>query len=343
MLESMIAGALALAVSAGQVADAPDRLISGHGIEISNDGRVFVLFAALNGLGYSAEKKRKGPPLEAPVYHPIRAQARDGLRKLTAAGRLGPLRKFFDEHPATIDVYLATILCRGLSLNEATCTEPPDATKVSGAVEHLKTLGQDEELTRLFDAIAMQQRRLAKTLLGALERDFVEAEKYLALDDLRPPRELVVIPNPLDAHGYVRNVKLDTGHYLVVGPGVNATRQAVLLASLRPLVAQWVEAGWEGARLLKKHWEGLKLSKRITERFPQGQQYAAETLSRVLAYRIHAMVDGRDPAAEEEDFIDAESKDGMRWTRAMLRALDTVKAGEPVADTFPKLLSRANP
>ena len=64
---TMLASAVALAASTGQIADAPDRLISAHGIEIVSDGRVFVLFAALNGLGYSDETQRKGPPLRAPA------------------------------------------------------------------------------------------------------------------------------------------------------------------------------------------------------------------------------------------------------------------------------------
>src|SRR5687768_3036022 len=67
--------------TASGISDAPDKLITAHGVEIRNDERVFVLFAALNGLGFSEETQRKGPPLRAPVFHPLRAQIRDALRK----------------------------------------------------------------------------------------------------------------------------------------------------------------------------------------------------------------------------------------------------------------------
>ena len=43
--------ALALSAPVGQIAEAPDRLVTPYGVELTSDGRVFVLFAALNGLG----------------------------------------------------------------------------------------------------------------------------------------------------------------------------------------------------------------------------------------------------------------------------------------------------
>ncbi len=342
MFQQLIVSALAM-TPVGQIADAPDRLISKHGVELSNDGRVFVLFAALNGLGYSDETKRKGPPLSAPVFHPLRIETRNAMRPLADAGKLDVIRKLFDENPAAIDTYLQAILAHDLGLEAVQKEGTQAATDLAAAVKGLKAIGADPELAKLFDALALRQREHAKQIMAVLDKDFAEAGTYLGTQGLKAPLTVTVIPNPLDAHGSVRRVKVGEHLYLIVGPGLDEARDAVMAATLRPLVATWVEASWGGANLLKRHWDGLKISKRITERFPKPQAYLTETLTRAFVFRIRAKVDGKDADALAEDFIDAQTKDGMRWTRAVLAALDTVKAGEPMATAMATVAKRANP
>lgn len=343
MFQHLIASSMALALSAGQIADAPDRLISKHGVELSNDGRVFVLFAALNGLGYSDETKRKGPPLSAPVFHELRIETRGAMRPLAEAGKLNSVRKLFDANPAEIDTYLAAILGHDMGLETVEATSTDAAKTLADAVRGLKAVADDKALTALFDKLALRQREHARSIMEVLDRDFAEASTYLGATSLKAPLNLTVIPNPLDAHGAVRRVQVDDRLYLIVGPGVDAARDAVIAATVRPLVKGWVDASWGSAKLLARHWDGLKISKRITERFPDGQAYLTETLTRVFVFRIRASADGKDAAALLEDFIDAQTKDGMRWTRAVLAALDTVKAGEPMEAGMPTIVSRANP
>src|SRR5579864_1523492 len=81
-------------------ADAPDRLITEQGLELRSDERVFVLFAALNALGYSEETERKGPPLRAPVFHPIRETVREALRKPDEAAKMSAVKAMFEQNPA---------------------------------------------------------------------------------------------------------------------------------------------------------------------------------------------------------------------------------------------------
>lgn len=341
VFETTLTLALALAAPTGQIADAPDRLISAHGIELSNDGRVFVLFAALNGLGYSDESNRKGPPLEAPVFHPIRARARDALRKIEAQGKLKAIRKLFDDNPAEIEVYLRALLSHDLGLDSAAPGQDVDAAKLAAAMSGLRTLGGEEGLTKLFDGIALDQRRHALVLMEVLETDFDQAEKYLGTKSLRAPSNLTVIPNPLDSHDAVRDLSTANGQYLVVGPGTERAQEAVMQASLRPLVAKWAADNWESARYLKKHWDGLKISKRIAARYPDGPAYLTETLTRVLTFRSRAKAAGTQP--DEEDFIDQQTKDGLRWTRAVLKALDSVEAGASIEASMPVVVARINP
>jgi hypothetical protein len=339
VLETVFAGAVALAATTGQLADAPDRLISTHGVELVNDGRVFLLFAALNGLGYSEESKRKGPPLEAPQFHALRNSTRDAMRPLASDGKLKVIRNLFEDNPAPIEAYLAAILSHDASLEKVGEGAPDWATKLGAAVKGLRGLASDPGVEKLFDAIALEQREHAKALMAAVEKDLADAETSLGVTGLRPPPRLVVVPNPLDSHGAVRRVKTQKYDYLVVGPGTEKAREAILEAALRPKAEAWVEAAWPSAKLLKRHWDGVKISSRISERYPDGPVYLAHTLTRVLSYKVLGKITG---ASDDEDFVDVSAKDGLRWARATLKALEGRKE-EPLDTEMVKLIPKINP
>lgn len=338
----LTASFLTFSLSTGQVLEAPDRLISKHGIELINDGRVFLLFAGLNGLGYSKETLRQGPPLEAPVFHPLRIVARDALRKLANQGKLQELKKLFTDHAQPIDHYLALILSydRSLSKENGKAT-PAEAIKLSDTVSSLRALSEHKEVVALLDAIALKQREHAKSLMAVLEEDFAAAEKYLGLESLTAPASISIIPNPLDAHNMVRRIQVQDRWVFVVGPGHGTVRTSVLNASLRPRVKKWVAEHWKVARKLQKQWRSLKVSKRINERFADGQAYLTETLTRTLIYR--AGVTDADKKLEAEDFIDKEGNHGFRWTRACLKALDKFDSSSSIETQFSAILKSIAP
>jgi len=338
----LTASLLTFSLSTGQILDAPDRLISEHGVELINDGRVFLLFAGLNGLGYSKETRRQGPPLEAPVYDPLRIVTRDALRKLANAGKLAKLKEVFESKSQPIDNYLALILSYDQRLNKATTDPTPaEAKGLSDAVNSLRSLSDNKEVVALLDAIALRQREHAKKLLVVLEKDFAAAEKYLALDKLLAPATVSIVPNPLDAHNVVRQIQVSDRQVFVVGPGHGAVRTAVLRESIRPLVKKWVEAHWSAGRKLQKHWRGLKVSKRITERFADGQAYLTATLTRVLVYK--AGISDGETTMDAEDFIDQEGKEGFRWTRGCLKALTKFKSKASMETEFPAIIKAIAP
>ena|GEM_PF-3721115 len=343
MISAITAGLLSLSLTIGQIQETPDRLVSSHGIEFVNDGRVFLLFAGLNGLGYSKETLRQGPPLEAPVFHPLRQFTRNAIRPLVTKGDLKALKKLFDEQGRSIDNYLKLVLAYDRSLSSSSADAAGEELKaIASTAQALQKLGGNKALTKLFDDLSAKQRSHAKDLMAQLEKDFVAMKKYLGSEDLRAPLTLTVIPNPLDAHNVVRNIKVGEQHFVVVGPGKNAARVEILRQSVRPVVADLVEKNWPKARRLAQSWRGLKVSKRITERFADGQAYLIDTLTRALVYKAGIHSSDKN-TGDDEDFIDKESSQGFRWARACIKALAKRKPSADIASDFPKFIKTISP
>ncbi|MEL6188173.1 MAG: hypothetical protein AAFU79_26405 [Myxococcota bacterium] len=321
---------------AGAPGDAPMRLVTDHGIELSANEEVFTLFAALNAAGYAEEPKRKGPPLNAPVFHPIREDVREALRAAKSTSSLTAVRKVFETHPETIATYI-----------EAALSMAPDAPRPSSAAsalaKKLAPLGDfrsEASLATVFDRVAGDQRALMKELASALEKDLEAVRKVLGDPGFRAPRAVVVVPNPLDGHGLVRRLTLGGVTYLVVGPGLDEARTAILQAALEPSMSALVATSYGRAGKLSRSWSTLKTSKRITRRWPNGKAYLADALTHAVAHRARA--GGTATRDADEEFVDVEAKDGMRWARTALKILDDHGSGK-LADALPNLLAKASP
>ncbi|MBI4820104.1 MAG: hypothetical protein HY791_27765 [Deltaproteobacteria bacterium] len=322
-----------LAVSTAQLG-APDRLITKHGVELSADGRVFVLFAGLNGLGYSQETEHKGPPLSAPVFHELREKAREAIRPLVADGKLEQLKKTFEGSPAEIDAYVALVL--GLS-NDFAKTDtplPPEAETLAAAAGVFRTLSEDPDLQKIFDQLAYEQRQFMKALAAGITADFDKAAGSVAAG-LTAPVSLTVIPNPLDAHGAVRRARVGSRSYLIVGPGEASARRAVLEEALLGRLEQPVKDGLVKAPRLKKAYEGLAAGSKSVRAYGSVEVYAATTLARVLAFRALG--------GTEEELIEREQQRGLAWVRSALRATDAWKGGDPVPTEVAKALAKIAP
>lgn len=342
MLTSLFVATLSMAAAAQGEADAPDRLFTSQGVEIRSDERVFVLFAALNGLGYSEETERKGPPLRAPVFHPIRLQVRDALRKLDEAGKLTSIRTVFDDNPAEIEVYLEAILASEAGEKNLS----PQAKKIMPAIESLDAFRQKVGLAKLFDTIAIEQRTHAKELKTRIEKGLAAAGKMIGASDLRAPVSLVVVPNPLDGHDVVRKIATKDHTYVVPGPGFKEGERAALEAVLQSTMKKPVEAVWGSAGGVKyaKAWDTVKGSPRIAGRYGDAKAYLADTLAHVLAFKATTKLSGAAQKTQEEDFIEEMNRDGLRWGRTVLRALDGVEGGsEPFDAVLARGLARSAP
>lgn len=314
--------------------DAPTKLITEHGVELRADEDVFVLFAALNAAGYGEETERKGPPLRAPVFHPIRVEVRDALRKVRDKPSMDAVRDLFENNPGEIEDYLAAALSDGKD------KVSPAATKIRPKLDKVfEKLKEEAALRALFDKLAEQQRDHAKELKKRIEADFTSASKILGKDKLRGPESLVVVPNPLDGHGMVRVVEIGAVRYLVVGPGFATAERAVLEAALRSALAEPVKSSFGSARGFARSWDGLKTSRRIRSEYEDGPNYLTEGLTAAVAHSVLAKR-SRDA---DDDFIDEQAKNGMRWARASLKILDSAEKGTPLDEQLPKLVGKVSP
>lgn len=314
-------------------ADAPDRLITAHGVELRADEDVFLLFAALNAAGYSEETKRKGPPLRAPVFHEIRSDVREQLREVRSKPSMAAVRKLFEANPQEIDAYLTAIL-----------DDPASAALAKTVDPVLAGFREEGNLQTVFDKVAEDQRDHAKTLKTLLERDFLQARSIVGDNTLRAPTKLVVVPNPLDGHGMVRLLKIGETDFLVVGPGNDTARAAVLERALRPAVATLVKAAYPRAKGFRRSWDGLKTSRRIAKRYGDGANYLTEALTYALAHRVAlAASKVKDTREADEDFIDLQARQGMRWARAALKLLDRSDPKVPLAQDLPTLVGKVSP
>ena len=332
MMNILAFSALTWGVAAAP-ADAPDRLISQHGVELVANEQVFVLFAALNAAGYSEESERKGPPLRAPVFHDIRIRVRDKLRAARNSPAMTGVQKLFEDHPGEIDDYLAAALAPtgGEGLNET-------PKKLHAAMAPVMTrLRTDAKLQDLFDELADAQRTLIKNLKGKIEKDFDSVAETFGLDNLRGPADLVVVPNPLDAHDSVRAITIGKTRYLVVGPRASTAGGTIVKEALRPAIAEAVGKMYPSATSFAKSWDAIKISKRIAERYVDGANYLTEALTRAA---VHRLEHGKDNKDADEDFIDTQAKQGLRWGRAALKILDAHDKSTSFSEALPKLTAK---
>lgn len=316
--------------------DAPERLITRHGVDLTIDERVFALFAALNALGYAEETEHKGPPLRAPVFHPIRLEVRDALRKLDDAALSG-VRTMFEKSPAEVEVYLEALLAP-----DAVDQRPSaEAEKLGASLGALASFREKAEIAKLFDTLVVEQRDVARALKDRLERDLGAARTRLGAE-ARAPVTLVVVPNALEGHDVVRTVRIGTRRYLVVGPGIDAAEVAVLEAVLAEVLRPALEAAWRGAAgpRYEKAWEAVRASPRIARRYGDGRAYLAANLARVLALEVVARGGGEAP---DEDALDAMSRDGLRWGRPAARALEALDGKTPLEAALARGLARVAP
>ncbi|MEO1338142.1 MAG: hypothetical protein AAFV29_21030, partial [Myxococcota bacterium] len=275
--------------------DIPDRLFTTQGVELRADEDVFVLFAALNAAGYAEETKRKGPPLRAPVFHPIRRTVRDALRKFGSRPSVVAMTTLFEDHAEELEDYLAAALGAGGLSPAAQRLQ----RKLAPALERFR---KDAKVVQLFDDLAAEQRAHAQRLRAGLDRDLSEAAKQLGDDAFRAPKNLVVVPNPLEAHALIRRVQTQNEVLLITGPDDQTARQAVLEAALKPALRRAVDKHYRSARLFARSWASLKTNRRIARRYIDGRNYLAEALARALAFRVIARREGRAGKDADEAF-----------------------------------------
>jgi IS5 family transposase len=330
---NVLALTLAVAVQPAAFDDAPTRIITESGVEIRLQEEVFHLFAALNAAGYAEESKRRAPPLQAPVFHPIRVEVRDALRELRDAPVTQAVRDLFESNPYPIEDYLAAMVAG----EDDRLTGHP--AQLAGKLGPLTAFSEEASLQQVFDRLAEDQRKLAIDLAKAIEADLTGAQERIADPDFRAPTELVIIPNPLDSHAAFRTLEVGKRRMVVVGPGLEVGRVQLIETIVTPYLRRAVNGAWGSASKYRTHWDGVKRSKRIARRYKTGKNYLTVALTRSL---VHRLQHPGEPEADDQ-FVDEQAREGMRWARIALRVWDKHPSGAPFATELKQLVVKHGP
>lgn len=296
----------------------PDRLIGLSGVEYVQDPQVFTLFSALNAAGYSAERRRAAPPLDAPVYDPIRVKLRAALRAPAAQAALKPVRGVFSAHPAPIERYLEASLSGS--------PRRPAAQDLRRALRPaLAAFEEGAGLGALSDSLAEAAREEMKALKEAVDQDLKAADARM-----RAPRalsELTVLVNPLDAHGSLRRLHVDGRPLLIVGPGLASGRMAVVAERVAEQLAGASARAFAKAPSLRRRW--AKLPAGVRARYKSGPDYLAHALGWAIAAQAAGV---RAQQAE-----DAARAAGLRWLPQARTLLQRYRGRRPLAQALPRL------
>jgi hypothetical protein len=173
----------------------------------------------------------------------------------------------------------------------------------------------------------------------------VEAERMLKMGEIRAPLSLVVVPNPLDGHDVVRVVDTKEKTYLVTGPGFPAAERAVLEVALASALKKPLDAAWAspGGQRYAKAWDAVKSTPRA-KRYADGKAYLGATLAKIVAFKVRQKLEGKASKDAEEDFADEiTNRDGLKWGRVALHALDGWDGNEALESALSKGLARSAP
>jgi len=287
----IVMGCLASSTSSAQDLEG---LFAREGVEVRADQRVFTLFALFNALGYDREPLRGAKPLDVPQFAVVRSDVRLALQ--TKPVDLAAARSFVDKHTQPIEWYLE----RTLRLGPAPDFAPPKGNKdaeLTQLADLLKAFSAARG-NELFQSQREALRDAAKAWVQAIDkatdanRALVRLTPEMELENDDDPGDgaaarLVVVVNPLDAHGAAYEIPGAEVHHLVVGPPQKSLDEAVdpivvsaMTNVLRP----------EVARALKK-LDGAAVKKVLGGK--AGRESTAQTVSRLLAYSFATRAAGR--------------------------------------------------
>ena len=79
-------------------------------------------------------------------------------------------------------------------------------------------------------------------------------------------------------------------------------------------------------------------------RYGDGKAYLGATLAKIVAFKVRAKLDGKASKDAEDDFADEiANRDGLKWAKFALHALDGWEGNEPFEAALTKGLARSAP
>lgn len=183
---------------------------------ISED--VFVLFSALNAMGYNDENNPKG-------MLPLRKKARKYLLKKNLANKYPELKKIIKNY------HQYALLFKVVSLNKKI-----NAAGVNSFGQIFKELTKDLSINELWKIIKSKQLKETKKLFPSFKKEIFEILKFLKRCEL-PVNKFILIFNPLDAYWRGYSIKIKNVCYIIVGPGATKNNNELIRHELLHVLA----------------------------------------------------------------------------------------------------------
>ena len=212
-------------------AQSDEGVFSAEGVQLRTDARIHTLFLLFNAQGYDQETVFGPPPLKAARYSEIRAQDRKKLALPEDVTKAADA--LITAKPLPVDRYIQA----ALSLADA----PKFAEQDEENVKDLKGLSKllsaawAGGASEVYDEDSPRLREDAKALMARVEAFTADLRKGLRFEqsvdealEAADADRVVVIINPLDAHGTQHRAKVGDARVVVLGPHTEMAAPGVL-------------------------------------------------------------------------------------------------------------------
>lgn len=313
-------------------AQSDEGFFSAEGVQIRSDARLHTLFLVFNDRGYDDESDRGPLPLRAPRYSAVRAAARKKFQLKEDAVKLAD--PFVASHKDPVRRYVESALV----LEDAPAFKLQEGRDNKGyeGITRLLITTWNGGAADQYDADNADIRKVGKDALARVDALTADLRKLLRLDggvdeqfaaEAEDAPRLVVLLNPLDAHGTQYRVATPGIRHVVLGP-VASIKEGT---ALDPVVVELATMLLHGE--LKKvgasdaakalHKAAGPAAADLTP-----EAYVSEAVSRAVARKLlgRALVlrNGADPVAE----LPAEAALLAEWN-AFSSGTDAVSAALP--------------
>jgi hypothetical protein len=232
----LLLAVLSLPVPARAEKDWFASLYTNEGIELRADERLFVLYAALNAMGYDEAPVVRRLPVPSREMDPVRLALREQVKLDPAL--VTRLAAFFDGHPESAEAYARYVL----TLNGPGGFEAPAGSKSSlkGIEALLAEVYSSQKLGEAFGRAQAEYRSALKSYHPVIDAPVAETRRLLKMKEDEPPRVVLAV-NLFDARGKAFSGLVGEELFVVLGPSKEpdlfAVAREVARARLAPVVA----------------------------------------------------------------------------------------------------------
>ncbi len=194
-------------------------------IEYQTPKDIFVLFCALNAMGYNNENNTKG-------MHPIRRKIRKILFQCNWSQKYPKLKKILNKYHQ--GSFLAELLSKPLKTKNNTRDTKNRTSKIFHS--NLKFFSKEPIIKNLWLIFKNYQIREAKKLFPLFKKEIEKLIKFIN-QPVAYPKKIVLVPNLLDAYWSGYGFKINKVGYVIVGPGALKNQARLITHELLHVLA----------------------------------------------------------------------------------------------------------